>query len=46
MSQPENDLSNLLSIKDIDQLEEILSRPTPEVVEAMGRLEGCRAHGP
>lgn len=40
MSQPENDLSNLPSIKDIDQLEEILSRPTPEVVEAMGRLEG------
>ena len=28
------------SIRDLDQLEELLSRPTPEVIAAMGRLDG------
>jgi hypothetical protein len=28
------------SIQSVEQLEELLSRPTPEVVAAMGRLEG------
>jgi nucleoside-diphosphate-sugar epimerase len=40
MSPPENDLASLQSIEDIDQLDELLSRPTTEVIEAMGRLEG------
>ncbi|MDZ7620660.1 MAG: epimerase, partial [Patescibacteria group bacterium] len=35
-----NDLASLERITSIEQLEELLSRPTPEVVEAMGRLEG------
>ncbi len=28
------------TIEDVEQLEELLSRPTPEVVEAMARLDG------
>jgi len=28
------------SIRDVDQLEELLSRPTPEVIDTMGRLDG------
>ena len=40
MTQPENDLAKLQSIEDVDQLEELISRPTPEVIEAMGRLDG------
>ena len=35
MSQPDEN-----RIDDLDQLEELLSRPTPEVIDAMGRLEG------
>lgn len=35
-----NDLANLRSIQDLDQLEELLSRPTPELVGMMSRLEG------
>lgn len=34
------ELSSIDRIEDIDQLEEMLSRPTHEVIEAMGRLPG------
>ncbi len=35
-----NDLAGLEKITSVEQLEELLSRPTPEVVESMGRLDG------
>ena len=35
-----NDLATLQKITSVEQLDELLSRPTPEVVETMGRLEG------
>ena len=40
MNLPENELENLQSIEDVEMLEELLSRPTPEVIEMMGRVEG------
>jgi len=40
MNQAESDLANVDSIQDVEMLEELLSRPTPEAIEAMGRLEG------
>ena len=40
MNQPDNDLENLHSIEDVDQLEELLSRPTPEVIESLSRPDG------
>lgn len=40
MNQPDNNLDNLHSIEDVDQLEELLSRPTPEVTESLSRLDG------
>jgi hypothetical protein len=35
-----NPFDEVTSIRDVEQLEELLSRPTPAVVAAMGRLEG------
>ncbi|OHB82617.1 MAG: epimerase [Planctomycetes bacterium RBG_16_64_12] len=40
MNLPENELQKLESIADVEQLEELLSRPTAEVIDTMGRLEG------
>ena len=40
MNQAENDLAGIRRIEDVEQLEELLSRPTPEVVETMRRLQG------
>ncbi|MFH1264369.1 MAG: NAD-dependent epimerase/dehydratase family protein [Planctomycetota bacterium] len=40
MTQSENDLAKLQSIEDVDQLDELLSRPTPEVIEMIKRLDG------
>jgi nucleoside-diphosphate-sugar epimerase len=40
MNLPENELKSLESIKDVEMLEELLSRPTPELIEMMDRLEG------
>ena len=40
MPSRQPDLMSVDRIDDVDQLEEMLSRPTPEVVETMGRLEG------
>ena len=40
MNQPENDPASIPSIEDAEHLEELLSRPTPEVVQTMRRLEG------
>ncbi|MHC4406026.1 MAG: NAD-dependent epimerase/dehydratase family protein [Planctomycetota bacterium] len=40
MSEPDSDLASIQSVEDVEQLDELLSRPTPEVVETMGRLEG------
>jgi nucleoside-diphosphate-sugar epimerase len=40
MSVPENRLQSLPSVKDVEQLEDVLSQPTPELIEMMGRLEG------
>lgn len=40
MNQAENEPATVQSIEHIEQLEQLLSRPTPEVVETMGRLEG------
>ncbi len=40
MSVPENGLKSLQSVKDVEQLEDLLSQPTPELIEMMGRLEG------
>lgn len=34
------DTASLRSIRDLEQLEELLSRPSPELVTMMGRLEG------
>lgn len=34
------DTTNLRAIQDLEQLEELLSRPTPELIAMMGRLEG------
>ncbi len=34
------DTAAIDSIRDVEQLEELLSRPTPEVIELMGRIEG------
>jgi len=36
----QSDFNSLQRIADVEQLEELLSRPTPEVVETMRRLEG------
>jgi nucleoside-diphosphate-sugar epimerase len=35
-----NEFDEVKTIRDVEQLEELLSRPTPAVVAAMGRLEG------
>lgn len=40
MNLPEDELKSLESIKDVETLEELLSRPTPELIEMMDRLEG------
>jgi dTDP-4-dehydrorhamnose reductase len=40
MHEHQNDVSAVESIRDAEQLEEMLSRPTPDVVAAMGSLEG------
>ncbi len=40
MNSVSSDLRTVERIKDVEQLEELLSRPTPGVVEAMGRVEG------
>ncbi len=40
MSTTFDDLASLQKVTSVEQLEELLSRPTPEVVETMGRLEG------
>ena len=40
MSTSENDPATVQRIEDVGQLDELLSRPTPQVVRAMGRLEG------
>jgi len=40
MSMPLEDLASVDRIEDVEQLEEMLSRPTPELVETMRRLEG------
>jgi hypothetical protein len=36
----DGDLNTIQRIDDVEQLEELLSRPTPEVVETMRRLDG------
>jgi len=40
MNQAENDLAGIRRIENVEQLDELLSRPTPEVVETMRRLQG------
>jgi nucleoside-diphosphate-sugar epimerase len=40
MNQPSPNLAAIEAIEDVAQLEEMLSRPTAGVIEAMGRLEG------
>ncbi len=40
MNLPAEELKNLQSIEDADVLDELLSRPTPELVAMMGRVEG------
>ena len=40
MSDPNADLAEIETIRDVEQLEEVLSRPTPALVDMMGRLEG------
>jgi len=40
MTGTSKNLAALEKITSVEQLEELLSRPTPDVVEAMGRLEG------
>lgn len=40
MNDFRTDLAKIETIRDVEQLEEMLSRPTPEVVELMGRLDG------
>lgn len=40
MSRRASDPFTTDSIEDVEQLEELLSRPTPDVVAAMGRIEG------
>ena len=40
MNQSDNDPFATGSIRDVDQLDELLSRPTPEVIATVGRLEG------
>ncbi len=40
MNPRENDSGRFESIEDVEQLEELLSRPTSAVVDWMGRLEG------
>jgi nucleoside-diphosphate-sugar epimerase len=40
MNLPANELERLQSIEDVEMLDELLSRPTPEVTAMMGRLEG------
>lgn len=40
MTQAEADAATLERIADVEQLEELLSRPTPQAVAAMGRLQG------
>ncbi len=40
MNQPLADSLPDRSVADVEQLEELLSRPTPQLIEAMGRLPG------
>ena len=40
MNQAEDDLAGIRRIEDVEQLEELLSRPTPDIVETMRRLRG------
>ena len=40
MSSQQQELASVDCIRDTDQLDEMLSRPTPQVIEAMGRLDG------
>ncbi len=40
MNPSDAELANLQRIEDVEHLEELLSRPTPEVTDTMGRLEG------
>jgi len=40
VNDPNADLAETQTIRDVQQLEEMLSRPTPELADMMGRLEG------
>ena len=40
MNQPQIDLMATDRIEDVEQLEEMLSRPTPEVIDTVRRMEG------
>jgi len=40
VNQSDKDTADQQSIDDVEQLEELLSRPTPEVIEAIGDLDG------